>query len=857
MFRAAPLVLVSLLAAPAAAAPLSYYLPEGTVYDEAIPTPEQVIGHEVGEWHITHDRLVQYMRALADASDRVMWQETGRTHEGRPLLLLVISSPANLARLERIRTAHLALSDPRRSAPDVSNMPAVAWLGYSVHGNEPSGSNAAPVVAYHLAAAQDEWTRGLLDDTVILFDPSVNPDGLQRFSSWVNSHRGHTPSADRQHREHAEVWPGSRSNHYWFDLNRDWLLLVHPESQARIAQFQRWRPNVLTDHHEMGTDATFFFQPGVESRQNPLLPRRTYELHMEIGRYHAAALDEAGVPYYTREGFDDFYLGKGSTYPDVQGSIGILFEQASSRGHLQESQHGDLAFPFTIRNQVLTAFSTLRAVRDKRVDLLRWQREFAEQTFAAGRQDAGRGWVFGDDGDPARARRFVEILLAHAIEVHPLAREVTIAGATYRPGHAWVVPSAQPQYLLARGIFETRTQFADRTFYDVSTWTLPLAFGLPYAQLGRQLTAQTIGPRLHEAPSGPPRAVIADDAVAYAIDWGGYFAPRALYRLLDAGVRARVATQPATVRTTQGARVLARGSVIVPAGLDHGMDRRRLVELLAAVAADDGVIVHSLTTGFADEGVDVGSPSLRAAGLPRIALLVGQGVNSTEAGEVWHLLDRRFGIPVTLLDRAALGRADLTRYTHIVMVDGNYAEIPAQRVKDWVRDGGVLVATKRGARWAADNELAKVAFRVGSPDVARPARRDYEHARGDSDLQLLRGAIFETDLDVTHPLGWGAQRRSLPVFRDSTLFMDLPDGNPYATVARHRAEPLLSGYVSPENLAAVANSASVVALRHGRGTVVLTAENLNFRGYWYGTNRVFLNALFFSGFITDTAASEP
>ncbi|MCA1799158.1 MAG: M14 family metallopeptidase [Xanthomonadaceae bacterium] len=854
VLRIAAAALAFTFAAPVTSAPLEYYLPEGVSYDASIPEPAAVIGHEVGEWHITHDRLVHYMRTLAEHSDRVQWHETGRTHEGRPLLLLAISSPANLARLEEIRNRHLALSDPRRAGPDVTDMPAVAWLGYSVHGNEPSGSNAAPVVAYHLAAAQDEWTRQLLDRTVILFDPSFNPDGLQRFSTWANMHRGHTPSGDPQSREHNEGWPSGRTNHYGFDLNRDWLLLVHPESRARITEFQRWRPNLLTDHHEMGSSATYFFQPGVQTRQNPLLPQRTFDLHLEIARYHADALDEVGVPYYTREGFDDFYLGKGSTYPDLQGSIGILFEQASSRGHLQETPHGELSFPLTIRNQVLTSFSSLRAVLDKRVELLRWQREFYETAYAAGRRDATRGWVFGDDGDPARGRQLVEVLLAHGVEVHPLARGVTIDGHEYAPGAAWVVPTGQPQYLLARGIFERRTEFVENTFYDVSSWTLPLAFGLPHAELRRQFGDRLLGDRLATAPQRAASAPVPEQAVAYAFEWSGYFAPRALHRLLAEGVRARASTEALTLETADGPRAMARGTIVIPTGIQDEVTPARLRELLAVATERDDIIVHAIRTGLSVDGIDVGSPSLKPLELPRVALVVGPGVNIGEAGETWHLLDNRFEMPVTLLEITTLQRMDLGRYTHLVLPNGNYDAMPpvaATKIRDWVRAGGILVATKGGARWAVNQELASVEFQAGPADIEQPERRDYADARGVAVLQLLRGAIFETDLDTTHPLGWGIPRRSLPVFRDSSTYMKLPS-NPYVTPVRYTAEPLLSGYVSPENLRTLAGTAAVVAMRSGAGAVVLSADNLNFRGYWYGTNRVFMNAIFFGSLIEAT-----
>jgi hypothetical protein len=210
----------------------------------------------------------------------------------------------------------------------------------------------------------------LLNETVILLDPSFNPDGLNRFASWVNTHKSQTLVTDPVSRELNEAWPGGRTNHYWFDLNRDWLYVQHPESQGRIAKFHEWKPNILTDHHEMGSNSTFFFQPGVPSRINPLTPQKNRELTAKIGTFHARYLDKIGSLYFTEEDYDDFYYGKGSTFPDVNGAVGILFEQASSRGHAQETINGVLSFPFTIRNQVTTSFSTLAAARALRTELL-------------------------------------------------------------------------------------------------------------------------------------------------------------------------------------------------------------------------------------------------------------------------------------------------------------------------------------------------------------------------------------------------------------------------------------------------------------------------------------------------------
>ncbi len=305
---------------------LGYYLPMDVSYNPDIPTPESIFGFQVGEFHLRHDQLTAYMEALARTSDRVALEEYGRTYEQRPLLLMTITSARNLQNIDRIKQQHKTLSDPARAlSVPVEDMPGVVWIGYSVHGNESSGSNAAPLVAYYLAAAEGPEVEALLNRTVILLDPCFNPDGLSRFAHWANMHRGKNQIADPNHREHQEVWPGGRTNHYWFDLNRDWLLLQHPESRGRVARFHEWMPNVLTDHHEMCTNRTFFFQPGIPSRNNPLTPEKTYELTSAIAQYHAEALDRTGALYYTQESYDDFYIGMGSTYPDLNGGIVILF----------------------------------------------------------------------------------------------------------------------------------------------------------------------------------------------------------------------------------------------------------------------------------------------------------------------------------------------------------------------------------------------------------------------------------------------------------------------------------------------------------------------------------------------------
>ena len=357
---------------------LSYYFgDELKNFDSKIPKPSSFLlgENEVGSSHVSHDRLIQYMYALANSSPRISIENRGKTYEGRPLILLTISSEENLNKIEEIRKNHLSYlnGDGKEQA---YKRPVIIYQGYSIHGNEPSGSNAALLYAYYLAASNNTKLINQLNSSVILLDPSFNPDGLQRFAHWANTNKSLYLNSDSNDREFNENWPKGRTNHYWFDMNRDWLPVQLPESNVRIKTFHKWYPNVLTDHHEMGTNSTFFYQPGIPSRVNPLTPKKNQILTAEIGKYHEKQLSEIGSLFYSEEDYDDFYFGKGSTFPDINGSIGILFEQGSSRGHLQESINGEISFPFTIKNQLVTSFSTLDASIGLKNELLDYQHEF-------------------------------------------------------------------------------------------------------------------------------------------------------------------------------------------------------------------------------------------------------------------------------------------------------------------------------------------------------------------------------------------------------------------------------------------------------------------------------------------------
>lgn len=809
---------------------LDYYLPEDVTYNTAIPTPEDVLGYVPGTWHVSHDKLVSYMKVLAKASDRIHIEQQGLTYEDRPLLLLTITSPENHNRLETIRQDHLALTEIASERLNTNELPVVVYQGFSIHGNEPSGSNAALVAAYYLAAAQGPKINELLKHTVILFDPSLNPDGLQRFAYWANTNKSKHINTDPQDREYDEVWPGGRTNHYWFDMNRDWLPVQLPESRARIATFHKWQPNILTDHHEMGSNSSFFFQPGIPSRTHPLTPALNQELTKNIGNYHAKALDNIGSLYYTEEDYDDFYYGKGSTFPDINGSIGILFEQASSRGHAQETDNGVLTFPFTIRNQFTAALSTLDAAVGMRTELLDYQRDF----YKTARSKSTKGsYVFGNEKDAASAYHLAEILKRHNIDVYELKENFSENGKTFKKAHSYVVPKNQRQQRLLEAMFETRTTFQDSLFYDISAWTFPLAFNLDFIE---EASTSHLGRKIDSLEM--PKGVVTKSNYGYLMQWHHYYAPKALQQLLDKDLRAKVAMKPFSLN----GKDYDYGSIFIPVQ-NQELNSTELFTFLSDVSKKSHLSITGVPTGLT-EGIDLGSRQFKPIYKTKVALLVGEGITPYDAGEIWHLFDTRYAMNITKLDVKNFNRYDLSSYTDIILPNSwGRALTPkdAQHLKDWVKDGGTLIGFKNAARFFNSEKFMSLKFKRvedTASNISFEDRNNYFGAKG------IGGAIFEAKQDRSHPINFGYKNTTIPLFRNSTIFIEA-DKDSYNNPLQYTKSPLLSGYINDKNLDALAETVPFKYNRLGSGHVILFTDNTNFRAFWYGTNKLLMNAIFF------------
>ncbi len=807
---------------------LSYYLPTDVSYNKNIPTPKSVIGHEVGEWHITHDKLVEYMKALAIASDRITIEDRGKTYEGRPLLLLTITSPENQQQIEEIRKNHIKATDD--SSVDVSNQPIVVYQGFSIHGNEASGSNAALAAAYYLAATEDSKIDELLDNTIILFDPSLNPDGLQRFAYWANTNKANNINPDPNDREYHEVWPGGRTNHYWFDMNRDWLPVQLPESKARIASFHKWLPNILTDHHEMGTNSTFFFQPGIPSRTNPLTPQMNQDLTKEIATYHAKAFDKIGSTYYSEESFDDFYYGKGSTFPDINGSIGILFEQGSSRGHAQESENGVLTFPFTIRNQFTATLSTLEAAKNMRTKIKKYQQGFYRNSRNSGENKA---IVFGDEKDAAKTNHLAEVLKRHQIKIHELKTDFSSNGKKFKKGYSYVVPMNQKNQRLVKAMFDVRKTFKDSLFYDVSAWTFNHAFGVDFAdnvslsKAGKEVV--TLKDRVGKISN--------KSSVGYLFPWNEYYTPKALNTILGKGLRAKVAMK----QFKNDGNSYDYGTIFIPAQ-NQKLNGTNLLQLIEKVAQDNHIEMKGVSTGLND-GIDLGSRNFRAVKKPKVAMLVGRGITSYDAGEVWHLLDQRYDMKITKLDMSYASKVNLDKYTTIIVPNSNSIDKNLEaKLKSWVRKGGVLIGYRNAVNWLSNKKLINVKFNKTKIDTVENV--SFENRSLQSGAQVIGGAIFEAKVDRSHPINFGYKNDKIALFRNTRQFIQ-SNKKSYNNPIQYTNNPLLSGYISKENLKELKNTVPFVAQRLGSGRVIVFTDNTNFRAFWFGTNKLLMNAIFF------------
>jgi len=863
------LALALLAALPVTAAPPALLAPtsdgatlELPALDPTVPSPAAFLGRPIGAEFTHHDRILAYLGALAAASDRVRLVDYGTTYEGRPLRLAFISSPRNLQHLEEIRAAHLRLADPARLGDGererlLQTTPPIVWLAYGVHGNETSSPEAAMIVAYALAASTGP-AAAALDDLVVVIDPLVNPDGHERYTSFFESRVGRDPDADPQSAEHLEPWPGGRENHYLIDLNRDWAWATQRETRARLAVLRAWEPQVYVDFHEMGhRPPTYFFPPPSE----PVLPRldhRQLAWIQAFGRANAAALDRHGWMYFTRETYDLFYPGYGDTYPGLRGIVGMTYEVSGggSAGLAVRTAAGIFRLADRVARHVTTSLATVATADANRRALL--ADGVATEEAAQSAPPRSYLWSAGQQ----EARSLADLLLRHGVRVERLARPAEIklrplAGGdeTKRelPAGTYAVSTAQPLGNLVRALLdqdpampdaylrEQRQRVEDNRnaqFYDITAWSLPLAYNLEVSTADETLSDLL-------PATDVPGTVSGSGEAGFLVAPQGLASYRLAAQLLRRGGALRIATQP--VRA--GGRDYPAGTLFLPRVGNAG----DLPAWIAEVAAQDGLAVDRLAALYAERGVLLGSRSVLVVKPPRVALVRGEGVDPTSFGSLWHLLDREVELPHTVLELGELGRARLDRYDALVLPSGSYDERIGEKtvaaIDQWVKAGGVLVVVGDAAAWAIkrgftalhaweppkhEEEAAAEETAGRAPPTGNVADRTLE----------VPGAILSTEMRRHVLLTAGVSTPPPVLFTGSLILM--PTGDPQIDLlTAAQRSPVQAGFVWPEAKSRLEGALLLARQERGAGAVVTFAQDPAFRDFWRGTMPLFLNAVMY------------
>jgi len=858
---------LALMASPAAAQ--HAFSPPDAAYDPAVPTPRAVLGYEIGERFTPHHMIMRYADALAASSRRVRLDTLAYTFEGREVLLAILTSEANQARLEQIKADARRLMDPRGASPAeldavVARMPAIVWLAYTVHGGEASGTEAALAMMYQLAAGRDAETQLILDSTVVLIDPVQNPDGHERHVQDVMRMRSAlgvpaTPGA----MVHQGTWPGPRTSHYYFDLNRDWFILSHPETRGRVSAFNEWGPHVAVDLHEMGSNSSYFFAP-------PMDPVNK-NVHVSILKWwdiyaasNAAAFDRHGWSFFRREGYDEFYPGYGVSWPILTGAVGMTYEQASSAGgRIRRNDGTVLTLRDAAHHHYTTSWATALTTARRRTERIRDYLEFRRSAITDHERGPIRAVVVERDVD-GRADSLAALLIANGIEVHRLrsatnVRDATPYGATASrsvtlPAGSYVVDLAQPQGRLAKALLEPDAQLDSafireelerrRTgqpnrFYDVTAWSLPYMF-----RVRAWWTRSPVGP-LEPASALPTLAspALAEAGYAYAFEPGSEASLRLLAGLLADSVRVRFAQRWFRV----GEHHFPRGAFLVRVEA-NGDDVHEVVRRHAAAS---GARVVPLASAMVDEGTDLGSNSVIPIRIPRVALVGGQGVSGNSFGFAWYAFDQRLRFPVTTVNLSSLAGPLLEEFDVVVIpsasasaLDDALGQSGRERLQRWVRDGGVLITLDAATAWLASERAGLARLRM---------RRDTVRADSTGGAPLpasVPGAIVRALPDTLSPLLAGIRDADIPVLVNSDRIYEAPrDLRPgevvlrYAPVDRLR----LAGYLWPEVPERLAETPYLWTERVGRGRVIGFAGDPNFRDQWRGLLPVFANAVFLGG----------
>ncbi len=827
-------------------------LTTGASAQDNLQSPEDFLGYELGSEWTPHYKVMNYFKYVADESPRVSFQQYGTTNEGRELAIVKVTSEQNHARLDRIREDNLRRAGLLSGEAETS-VPIV-WLSYNVHGNETSSSEAALKTIYELVRNDNEEALKWLDNTVVIMDPMLNPDGRDRYVHWYRETVGEQFNAYGEAREHHEPWPGGRTNHYYFDLNRDWAWLTQKESRQRLELYQQWLPQIHVDFHEQGYTSPYYFAPAAEPFHKAITDWQR-EFQYTIGKNHATYFDKNGWLYFTREVFDLFYPSYGDTYPIFNGSIGMTYEQAGG-GYaglgIRKPEGDTLSLKDRLTHHFTTGMSTVEVTARHADKVLS---EFAGYYRKASNDPAGdyKSFVIKGDNNPDKVAALLELLDKHHIEYGKAAASERVEGYNYRTGttgrvtvspNDYVVSVFQPKSVLARVLFEPRPQLADSLTYDITAWEQHYAYGLEgYAVRDRieTSTAEKPSPEVNNETEGTP--------YAYLAEWKDLDDVRLLADLLKEDIVVRFAKEPFTI----GGKSYERGTLVVTRAGNKNMGGR-FDETVQQIATRHGQQLNPVQTGFVTSGVDFGSSSVEFLEAPRVLLLSGDGTSSYMVGEIWHYFDKQINYPVTLVDTGYFGDVDLAKYDVLIFPAGYYGdtldEDRLKEVREWVSGGGRLIAVQGANGMLAGKEgfALKRKESDGDKESGPAAEEEKLDIYGERERESISGSnsgsIFKITMDNTHPLAFGYGDSYFSLKLDSDAYSFLEDGWNVG-VAQEGAHT--SGFVGYKAEEMLANTLTFGVQNMGRGEVVYMIDNPLYRAFWYNGKLLFGNAVFMVG----------
>lgn len=787
-----------------------------------VQSPEQFLGYPLGSQFTRHHRVVEYFKYLAaEASGQVALEKYGETNEGRELYLVFIGTPEHIENREQLRQKHIS-SLNQKGTSDL----ALVWLSYNVHGNESVSTEASMQTAFELLTSR----RDYLKNTLVIIDPCINPDGRDRYVNWYNQTKNSLVQVDPNSAEHFEPWHSGRTNHYVFDLNRDWVWMTQAESKARLPQYQKWMPHIHVDFHEQGVNEPYYFAPAAE----PLHERITEfqrSFQVAIGKNHAKYFDKEGWLYFTKERFDLLYPSYGDTYPTYNGAIGMTYEQGGSgrAGLGILTNEGDtLTLKDRIAHHHTTGLSTVEMASNHSKKL---QTELSEYT-KKGFEDSSTYVVYGEN-DHINALK--QLLDNHEI-TYGYGKGSLVNGYHYRSKtqkrikadeNTLIVPTGQLRNNLIHVLFEPETRLTDSITYDITAWSLPFAYDLDAIKSDKQVP--------YNLTKTESEIQFEKGAYAYVLEYSGFQSQRVLARLLNMGM---------TIRTNYESFTLEGNTYPAGSSILLTKENTNLEMTLESLQTEHGVIFTAVQTGFVDSGKDFGSPSVKKTKAAKIALLKGNGISSYSFGEWWYFLEQDLSYPLSVLETEYLGYIDLSDYDVLVMPDGNYrnfSENTLSKIEKWVSDGGRLIAQMGALRALERQGSFGIQTRKSSQDNRDPLL-PYGSAERESIKNYITGAIFKAHIDTTHPIAFGYSTDYYGLKLSEEAYELLDSGN--LAYFEKGVKPI-AGFAGQNTLQDLGESLFIGAESHGRGSVVYFTDNPVFRGFWYGGKRLVVNALFF------------